>query len=65
MSGSARGSDFVSMAGLAPEIRDLIEDHLAVTVSIDAYGDLVSEVDGVGAAANAIVELLRQKGYEL
>jgi hypothetical protein len=49
MGGSSRTSDFIPMAGLEAEVRDLIEQHLDVGVD-----------DGLDAAA--IVARMRELG---
>lgn len=59
MSGSGRGSDFVPMAGPEAEIRELIERHLDVTAECGCGS---TTVDGVDAAAVAIVNRLRELG---
>ncbi len=49
------------MAGLTVEVQETIEAHLNVTSTCGCESVVV---EGVEAAANAVVELLRQKGCE-
>lgn len=58
MGGSSRTSDFIPMAGLEAEVRDLIEQHLDVGVECPC-GGAESTVD---AAAVAIVARMRELG---
>lgn len=56
-------TDFVPMGSLAADIESVIEHHLNVSVDC-ACGEGGSTVDGVDAAALAIVKLLQERGIE-